>query len=85
MVLMASGISARGLVLLLLVAQNRPTEDVALYVEYLAVTAAVMLDACLLACIGPDRRALRINLTDVLREARGAKANLWSRTGGPIS
>lgn len=85
MVLMASGISARGLVLLLLVAQNRPTEDVALYAEYLAVTAAVMLDARLLACIGPDRRALRINLTDVLREARGAKANLWSRTGGPIS
>ena len=84
MVLMASGISARGLVLLLLVAQNRPTEDVALYAEYLAVTAAVMLDACLLA-FGPDRRALRINLTDVLREARGAKANLWSRTGGPIS
>ena len=33
------------------------------------MTAAVMLAACLLASIGPARRALRINPTDALREA----------------
>jgi ABC-type lipoprotein release transport system permease subunit len=29
----------------------------------------VMLAACLLACIGPARRALRITPTEALREA----------------
>jgi ABC-type antimicrobial peptide transport system permease subunit len=33
------------------------------------MTSAVMLAACVLACIGPARRALRINPTDALREA----------------
>jgi ABC-type lipoprotein release transport system permease subunit len=33
------------------------------------MTSVVMLAACLLACIGPARRALRINPTDALREA----------------
>jgi len=32
------------------------------------VASAVMLVACLLACIGPARRALRINPADALRE-----------------
>ena len=31
------------------------------------MTSAVMLAACLLACIGPARRALRINPTDALQ------------------
>jgi hypothetical protein len=69
MVLMGSGITAGGVLLLLFVAENGPTADVALYARYLGVTSAVMLAACLLACIGPARRALRINPTDALREA----------------
>jgi ABC-type lipoprotein release transport system permease subunit len=44
-------------------------EDVALYARYVGVTSAVMLAACLLACIGPAKGALRISPTDVLREA----------------
>jgi putative ABC transport system permease protein len=68
-VIMRSGITARGVLLLLFVPQNWPTEDVALYARYLAVTSAIMLAACLLACIGPARRALRINPADALREA----------------
>ena len=76
MVLMGSGITAGGALLLLVVAvtaEGRSTggraEDVALYAGYLGVTSAVMLAACLLACIGPARRALKINPTDALREA----------------
>jgi hypothetical protein len=42
---------------------GRPAEDVALFAGYLAATSAVMLAAGLLACIGPGRRALRINPT----------------------
>jgi ABC-type lipoprotein release transport system permease subunit len=33
------------------------------------MTSAVMFVACLLACIAPARRALRINPTEALREA----------------
>jgi ABC-type lipoprotein release transport system permease subunit len=33
------------------------------------MTAVVMLVACLLACIVPARRALRINPTEALRQA----------------
>ena len=40
-----------------------------LFAGYLTATAAVMLAASLLACIGPARRALRINPTDALRQA----------------
>ena len=74
MVLMGSGITAGGALLLLSVAlgqgpSGRPAEDVALFAGYLGVTSAVMLAACLLACIGPARRALRINPTEALREA----------------
>lgn len=69
LVLMGSGTTAGGVLLLLVVARIRPTEEIALYAGYLGVTSAVMLVACLLACIGPARRALRINPADALREA----------------
>ncbi len=70
MVLVGSGIAAgAALLLLLFVAENRSLEEVALYAGYLGVTSAVMLAACLLACIGPAGRALRINPVDALREA----------------
>jgi putative ABC transport system permease protein len=72
--LMGSGITAGGALLLLSVAlgagpSGRPAEDVPLFAVYLGMTSAVMLAACLLACIEPAGRALRINLTDALREA----------------
>jgi putative ABC transport system permease protein len=68
-VIMGSGITAGGVLLLWFVAENWSTEDVALYARYFAVTSAMMLAACLLACIGPVRRALRINPSDALKEA----------------
>jgi hypothetical protein len=69
LVLMGSGTTAGGVLLLLVVAGTRPTEEIALYAGYLGVTSTVMLVACLLACIGPARRALRINPADALRDA----------------
>ena len=48
---------------------GRRAEDVALFAGYVGVTSAVMLAACLLSCIGPAGRALRINPADALREA----------------
>ena len=74
LVLMGSGIAAGGVLLLWSVAlglgpSGRPAEDVALFAGYLGATSAVMLAACLLACIGPARRALRINPIDALRDA----------------
>ena len=69
MVLVGSGIAAGAAVLLVFVAENRPLEEVVLYAGYLGVTSAVMLAACLLACLGPSSRALRINPIDALREA----------------
>jgi hypothetical protein len=73
-VLMGSGITVGGALLLLVVAlgggpTGRSADDVVLFAGYLAVTAAVMLTACLLACIEPARRALRINPIDALRDA----------------
>jgi predicted permease len=72
--LMGSGITVGGAVLLLslvlgLGPSGIPSEDVPLFVGYLAVTSAVMLAACLTACIGPASRALRINPTEALRES----------------
>jgi putative ABC transport system permease protein len=73
MVLMGSGITAGGVLLLWVVAlagpTGRPAEDVAQFAVWLAVTSAVMLAACLLACLEPARRALRINPIEALREA----------------
>jgi putative ABC transport system permease protein len=72
--LMGSGIATGGAVLiwsLFLGAgpSGRAADDIPLFARHLGVTSAVMLAACLLACIGPARRVLRINPTDALREA----------------
>jgi hypothetical protein len=72
--LMCSGITVGGALLMLFIAvgggpTGRPEKDAPIFGGYLAVTAAVMLTACLLACVAPARRALRINPTEALREA----------------
>ena len=72
--LMGSGIAAGGALLMASLAvgagpSGRPAEDMPLFAAYLGVTSAVMLAACLFACIAPARRALRINPTDALRQA----------------
>jgi ABC-type antimicrobial peptide transport system permease subunit len=72
--LMAIGITAGGALLLLSLAlgagpSGRPADDIALFAGYLGMTSAVMLAACLLACIAPARRALGINPIDALRES----------------
>jgi len=67
MVLMGSGIAAGGALLLWVVALMG--FDIAPYAGWLGLTSVVMLSACLLACIGPARRALRINPIVALREA----------------
>jgi putative ABC transport system permease protein len=46
---------------------GRPADDVPLFAGYLGITSAVLLVACLLACLGPARRALRINPIEALR------------------
>ncbi len=74
MVLMGSGVTAGGGLVLLVVAlgggpTGRPAEDVVSFAVWIAVTAAVMLVAGLLACVEPARRALRINPIDALRDA----------------
>jgi putative ABC transport system permease protein len=73
-VLMGSGILAGSALLLLSLAlrlgpSGEPAADIALFAGYLGVTSAVMLAACLLACIVPARRALRINPIEALRHA----------------
>jgi len=74
MVLMGSGVTAGGGLVLLAVAlgggpTGRPAHDVVLLAAWIGVTSAVMLGAGLLACIGPARRALRISPSEALREA----------------
>jgi predicted permease len=73
-VLMGSGTAAGGGLLLLAVGlgagpSGRPEDDVPLFAAYLGVTSAVMLTACLLASVGPARRALGINPIEALRDA----------------
>ncbi len=73
-VLMGSGIAAGGALLIWSLAlgagpSGRPAEDIPIFAGYLGMTSAVILAAGLLACIGPARRALRINPTDALRQA----------------
>ena len=72
--LMGSGIAAGGALLMGSLAlgagpSGEPMEDIPLFAAYFAVTAAIMLAACLLASIGPARRAIRINPIEALREA----------------
>jgi ABC-type antimicrobial peptide transport system permease subunit len=67
--LMASGIAAGGALLLAILAMNGPADDIALYAGYFGLTSAIMLAACIVASIGPARRALRVNPADALREA----------------
>lgn len=72
--LMGSGIAAGGALLLLFLAlgggpSGVPMRDIALFTGHFAVTSVVMTAACLLACIGPARRALTISPTEALREA----------------
>jgi predicted permease len=74
LMLMGSGIAAGGALLLVFLAigggpSGRAGEDIALFTGHFAVTSAVMLAACLVACIGPAQRALNISPTDALREA----------------
>jgi predicted permease len=74
MVLMGSGVTAGGSLVLFSVAMGlgptgRPADDVVSFAAWLGVTAAVMLGAGLLACVEPARRALRINPIDALRDA----------------
>ncbi len=71
--LMGSGTAAGAALLMWSLAlgagpSGRPAEDVPLFAGYLVMTSAVMLAACLLACIGPARRALSISPADALRE-----------------
>lgn len=46
--------------------------------DAIGLTASVMLSAELLACIGPAGRALRINPSKALREARTAVVSAWT-------
>jgi hypothetical protein len=73
-VLIGSGIITGGVLLIWGLAlglgpTGRPADDVVPFMGYLGMTAVVMLVACLLACISPARRALRINPIDALRQA----------------
>jgi putative ABC transport system permease protein len=73
LVLMASGIiGGAALLLAALVSgmgpSGRPAEDVVLFSGYLGLTSLIMLGACLIACIGPATRALRLNPGDALRD-----------------
>jgi putative ABC transport system permease protein len=67
LVLVGSGVLAGNLVLLLLMfgEENVPW---GFFRRAVVVTSALMMTAGVLACIGPARRALRINPTDALKE-----------------
>ena len=67
-VLVGSGIVAGNVILMLFVAVE-PEADLVEVWDVLMTTSLVMLCVGLLACIGPARRALRIQPTDALKEA----------------
>ena len=73
MALLGSGVAAGGVLLLwgawLAGPSGKPADDLAQFAVWLGATAAVMTAAGLLACVGPARRALRINPIDALRES----------------
>ena len=71
--LMASGIIGGSALLLTALAlglgpSGEAFEDIALFGGYLGLTSVVMVAACLLACIGPATRALRLNPSEALRD-----------------
>jgi predicted permease len=66
LLLMGTGVAVGGGMLLLVIAVQE--QDVAKFVGWLVVTAAVMLGTGLLASIEPAKRALRISPIDALRE-----------------
>jgi putative ABC transport system permease protein len=84
MVLMGSGVTAGGGLVLLWVAlglgpTGRPADDVVSFAAWIGVSSAVMLVAGLLACVEPARRALRINPIDASEtRERPASAALGS-------
>ena len=70
---MASGIIGGSALLLTALAlglgpSGEAFEDIALFGGYLGLTSVVMVAACLLACIGPATRALRLNPSEALRD-----------------
>jgi ABC-type antimicrobial peptide transport system permease subunit len=72
--LMGGGIATGGVLLLTAIAfgagpSGRPDDDLPPFIAYLAITAAVMMSACLLACVAPAGRALRVNPTEALRDS----------------
>ena len=74
MLLMGSALAVGSAVLLIIVSQGagptgRPGDDVAKFLVWLGITSVVMLVACLLACVEPVSRALRISPVDALRES----------------
>jgi putative ABC transport system permease protein len=73
-VLTGTGIAAGGVLLMWSLAlgagpSGQAVADMTLFAGHLGVTSAVMLAACLLACVGPARRALEISPSEALREA----------------
>jgi ABC-type antimicrobial peptide transport system permease subunit len=67
LLLMGAGVAVGGAMLLFVIAMFE--EDVAKFIGWLVVTAAVMLGTGLLASIEPAKRALRISPIDALRES----------------
>ena len=66
--LVGSGIVIGGLLLGLFGLTAGDDVSRAMFVAWLAITSTVMVIAGFLACVGPARRALRINPTEALRE-----------------
>ena len=72
--LMAGGLAGGAALLLVALAfgmgpSGRAAADIALFSGYLGLTSVIMLIACVLACIGPAMRALRLNPSQALRDA----------------
>jgi putative ABC transport system permease protein len=71
--LTAAGTAVGAAGVLLVVARGggpsgRAAEDVPRFAVWIGMTCAVMLVACLLACVAPARRALKISPSDALKE-----------------
>lgn len=73
LVLVACGTAAGGALILGAVAlglgpSGQPAEDVRQFAAWLAITAVVVLGACLAACVSPARRALRVAPAEALKD-----------------